>query len=301
MCIKLFTVCLIPGVLILWPISYLAATDNGTGPDEDSDYEFSWLEMDLRQGISFLYLFTQFVFTWLFSVYTIYLLWQTYEGYIEIRRKYLLKNRKVIANRSIMITGLPLHLQTDRALATFYESLGVGAVESAHVGRHVTSLQRLIEQRAHALRALETAYTSYYGNPSGRPDYDPEAIALENSRTLESEFTNSGEDFREDYFSDVSSRSSNDDKPRRRPTMRLGFLGQFGKEVDMIDHYREVFATLDKAVQRLRLSRVFASTSIGFVTFEEMNSAVSLSVLYLLANCDKYISKQLYRKYSLEY
>ncbi|KAF9352036.1 hypothetical protein BGX26_010078 [Mortierella sp. AD094] len=284
MSLKLFTVCLIPGILIILPVNYMSTTDDGrlpTDPEDDDEYGASLLYLAPQRGIALLYLFTQFTFTWLFSLYTTYLLWRTYEGYIEVRRSYLLKRRKATVNRSIMVIGLPLHLQTDRALATFYESLGVGTVESAHVGRHVTSLQRLIEQRAHALRALEAAYTKYYGNPSSRPDYDPEIIAIENDRNLEQNYqgvpTSSGEGPREDYFSDAASLNSSLGKSKKRPTIRLGFLGLFGEKVDKIDHYREVFATLDKAVQKLRLSRVFASTSIGFVTFEEMNAAQILA------------------------
>ncbi|KAF9173666.1 hypothetical protein BGX20_002502 [Mortierella sp. AD010] len=280
MCLKLFTVCLIPGILIISPVNYMSTNDDGrlpSAPEDDDDYEITLPDWAPQRGMDLLYLITQFTFTWLFSLYTIYLLWRTYEGYIEVRRSYLLKRRKATVNRSIMVIGLPMHLQTDRALATFYESLGVGTVESAHVGRHVASLQRLIEQRAHALRALETAYTSYYGNPSGRPDYDPEMILIENDRSLDQGAPVISEGPREEYFSDIASLTDSLGKSRKRPTIRLGFLGLFGKRVDKIDYYREVFATLDKVVQKLRLSRVFASTSIGFVTFEEMNAAQILA------------------------
>ncbi|KAF9197158.1 hypothetical protein BGZ49_002561 [Haplosporangium sp. Z 27] len=283
MSFKLFGTCLVPGILIILPINYLSTTEDGrlpTDTDDDSDYELSMQNLiPPQQGMTLLYLFTQFTFTWLFSLLTIYLLWETYEGYIKVRRSYLIKRRKATANRSIMVIGLPVHLQTDRALATFYESLGVGTVESAHVGRHVTSLQRLIEQRAHALRVLEATYTSYYGNPSSKPDYDPEAITIENDRSLDHNhqggFGIGGEDY--PPYSASSAGLVDKAKTRKRPTIRLGFMGLFGKEVDKINHYREVFATLDKAVQKLRLSRVFASTSIGFVTFEEMNSAQILA------------------------
>lgn len=175
-----------------------------------------------------------------------------------------------------MIVGLPIHLQSDRALATFYESLDVGTVESAHVCRHVSALKRLIEQRAHALRALESVYTYYYGNPSGSVDYEPEQIMAENHRT-EQEHGQSGEHIHL-ASSDGETRHNLirvNGRLKKRPTIRLGFMGIFGKKVDRIDYCREVFATLDKAVQKLRMSRIFATTSIGFVTFEEMHAAVS--------------------------
>ena len=182
-----------------------------------------------------------------------------------------------------MVIGLPLHLQSDRALATFYESLNVGTVESAHVCRHVTTLKRLIEQRAHALRDLEIAYTEYYGNPSGSIDYDPERIQAENDQ-MEHDFGQLEEEIDQTARGSTGADTEGEErwreirvngKIKRRPKMRLGFLGVFGKKVDKMDYYREVFATLDKAVQKMRLSRIFATTSIGFVTFEEMHAAVS--------------------------
>ena len=103
-------------------------------------------------------------------------------------------------------------------------------------------------------------------------------IAIDPDRSLDQGIPVSSEGPREEYFPDTASLTDSLGKSRKRPTIRLGFLGRFGKKVDKIDYYREVFATLDKAVQKLRLSRVFASTSIGFVTFEEMNAAVSPSL-----------------------
>lgn len=274
MAAKLFTACLIPGILIILPITSISTDDSSSNDPRTGDPSLPGKEP--RPGTSLLYLFTHFTFTWLFSLITLYAIWHTYEGYISIRRAYLLKRHKAITNRTIMVVGLPIHLQSDRALATFYESLDVGTVESAHVCRHVTALKRLIEQRAHALRALEMVYAEYYGNPSGSIDYDPEQIMTENDRT-EQENGQSGENIR---------RASSGGETRynlirvngrlkKRPSIRLGLMGIFGKKVDKIDYCREVFATLDKAVQKLRMSRIFATTSIGFVTFEEMHAAVS--------------------------
>ncbi|KAF9928899.1 hypothetical protein FBU30_002041 [Linnemannia zychae] len=283
MSLKLFAICLVPGLLIVWPINRYSTNDNRLPTDSDDepidDDDPSLPGSAPRPGTSLLYLFTQFTFAWVVSLLTLYSVWRTYEGYISVRRRYLLKRHRAIVNRTVMVVGLPVHLQSDRSLATFYESLGVGTVESAHVCRHVTTLQRLIEQRAHALRRLEVTYTRYYGNPSGRSDYDPNAIMAENENTLEESQVENTQDVNrgsivedDEGYSLVRSSSI-----KKRPTMRLGFLGLFGRKVDTIDHYREVFATLDKAVQKMRLSRVYATTSIGFVTFEEMHAAQILS------------------------
>ncbi|GJJ69614.1 calcium permeable stress-gated cation channel [Entomortierella parvispora] len=276
MALKLFSCCLIPGLLIIMPVNnYSAKVDPVNGGNSTTGAPNS--PDALKQSL--LYLFTQFTFTWVFSLVALYSIWQTYEGYITIRRKYMLSRAKSITNRTVMVIGLPTHLQTDRSLATFYESLGTGQVESAHVVRHVRALKRLVQQRAHALRQLELVYTRYYGNPSGVPGYDPEKIEAEFSRTAPPS--------RQATMNENSNESTSllgspahfgytiPGKPR--PTMRLGLWGIFGKKVDKIDQCSEIFATLDKAVQKMRLSRIFASTSVGFVTFEDMNSAQILA------------------------
>ena len=271
---KLFLICTIPGLLIIWPVNkFLNKKENGHDhPDDDDDEFLAAYNLPDFTATSLLYLLTQFVFTWVFSILTIYAIWRTFEGYITIRRKYMQQRANSITNRSVMVVGLPHSLQDDRALAIYYESLNVGRVESAHVCRHVSALRDLIEERARALEKLERAYTEYYGNPSGVEGYDPERIeaTFENDLTIEEHSRNTNE-----------STSLLRPQDKKRPTMRLGLWGLFGKSVDKIDHCREVFEVLDKAVQERRLSRIFATTTVGFVTFEEMSSAVG--ILYMLS------------------
>ncbi|KAF9360755.1 hypothetical protein BGX26_007881 [Mortierella sp. AD094] len=279
MSMKLFLCCLIPGLLVIMPVNNYSSRD-GHDPSipDDGDDNLPNPTPGVS-SVSLLYLFTQFTFTWVFSLLAIYTIWHTYEGYITLRRKYLLERSKSITNRSVMVVGLPSRIQSDRELATFYESLGAGPVESAHICRHVKVLKRMIEQRAHALRSLEEAYTKYYGNPSDFPGYDPDQIEADTDRYLSE--SHPDEDHTEDHTDETNESSallsSRGKKLPARPTMRLGFLGLFGKKVDKIDHCREVFATLDKAVIKMRKPRLFAATSIGFVTFEEMHSAQILA------------------------
>ncbi|KAG0055802.1 hypothetical protein BGZ83_007382 [Gryganskiella cystojenkinii] len=276
MAIKLFSCCLIPGLLIIMPINnHSAKIDPVNGGNSTTGTPST--PSAVKQSL--LYLFTQFTFTWVFTLLTLYSIWQTYEGYIAIRRKYMLKRAQSITNRTVMVVDLPAHLQTDRSLATFYEGLGCGSVESAHVVRHVRTLKRLIQQRAHALRQLEKVYTKYYGNPSGVEGYDPDKIESEFDRTSPlsrratmDENANEGTSLLGTNYNRGAAIPG-----KKRPTMRLGLWGIFGKKVDKIDHCSEVFATLDKAVQKMRLSRIFASTTVGFVTFEEMHSAQILA------------------------
>ncbi|KAF9273235.1 hypothetical protein BGZ68_001684, partial [Mortierella alpina] len=280
MAAKLFFCCLIPGLLVILPVNRYTNSDKldqspDHGDDDDDGYwnnSLGWGSRTDAHGTPLLYLFTQFTFTWVFTILTTYSIWHTYEGYIAIRRKYMLKHAKSITNRTVMVIGLPSHLQKDHELAKFYEALGVGSVENARVCRHVRTLKRLIEQRAHALRNLERAYVEYYGNPSAVPGYDPDKIEAESNHEPADPQTTAEE--HEGADEGTSLLRSQD---KKRPTTRLGFMGKFGKKVDKIDHCREIFATLDKAVQKMRKSRIFATSSIGFVTFEKMHSAQILA------------------------
>ncbi|KAF8930060.1 hypothetical protein BGZ47_000771 [Haplosporangium gracile] len=277
MAIKLFACCLIPGMLIIWPINYYSTKDGRDPSQPDDDDEDSPIFSRVTptegvQGTSMLYLFTQFTFTWVFSLLTLFTIWKSYEGYVSIRRKFMLQRAKTITNRTVMVVGLPNHLQNDPALATFYESLGAGNVESAYVVRHVRTLKRLIEQREHALKQLERVYTRYYGNPSKFRGYNPDKILADNEHALTETVEDDGAETTES-----SSLLRPAPSGKKRPTTRLGLWGLFGKKVDKIDHSREVFATLDKAVQKMRMSRIFATTAVGFVTFEEMHSAQILA------------------------
>ncbi|KAF9435708.1 hypothetical protein BGZ76_005699 [Entomortierella beljakovae] len=267
MSMRYFFYCLIPGVLVVMPVNYYSIKEgyDPSIPDGDEEEEES-----LIPRASLLYLFTQFTVTWAFSLLLIYTLWRTYESYITLRREFTLKNAGTIANRSVMVVGIPPHIQSDRSLATFYEAMGVGAVESAHICRHVRRLKGMVEQRAHALRELEEVFTKYYGNPSEFPGY--------NQIELEAEYERYFSETHDDDHSDTDSESSSLlSRDKNRPTIRLGFLGLFGKKVDKIDHCKEVFSTLDKAVLKLRNSKIFPTTTTGFVTFEEMHAAQVLA------------------------
>lgn len=61
---------------------------------------------------------------------------------------------------------------------------------------------------------------------------------------------------------------------RQRPLVRTGFLGLWGEKVDAIDYYTKEFDHWDKLAVAARESPQFDMTSVGFVTFENMGSAV---------------------------
>ncbi|OBZ88317.1 Calcium permeable stress-gated cation channel 1 [Choanephora cucurbitarum] len=63
----------------------------------------------------------------------------------------------------------------------------------------------------------------------------------------------------------------------KRPMVRLGLFGLFGKKVDAIEYYTKLFDDLDKSVIEARQSPNYEMTNVAFVTFEEMSSALIAS------------------------
>jgi hypothetical protein len=78
-----------------------------------------------------------------------------------------------------MVTALPPHLSSERALADYFEGIHLGevnpqgegrataglAVESVVVTRAIGSMRELLERRTQALETLENEWAKYVGNP----------------------------------------------------------------------------------------------------------------------------------------
>lgn len=81
-----------------------------------------------------------------------------------------------------MVTALPPHLRSERALAEYFEGIHLGAsggsegltIESVTVVRAVGGMKELLERRTRALKTLEVAWCRYLGNPV--PVEGPKAV-----------------------------------------------------------------------------------------------------------------------------
>jgi hypothetical protein len=253
---KLFAFCSFFGVTVLVPITMTSGNMTHGDPsavsiisvEDNSDYLIAYL-----------------VFTYVFCIATFWLMYRNYGAYIKLRRLYLLRNKSALHARSVMVTGIPRSLRTDRKLAEYFEDLGIGVVESAHVVRHVKTLQSSVGKRSVYLRKLEFYYSKYWGNPCEDPNYDPDSI-LDEAEMLE-------------QYQQTSQQKSNVPyvvKQKQRPTIRTGFLGLWGEKVDAIDYYTEKYTKEDDKVLELRGQKDFELSSVGFVTFETIIGAVSL-------------------------
>jgi len=290
MSVKLFSFCGFFGTVVLYPISKMGGDiANGTYPENpgngtDNNQTTSTLLFTHQEhffagtsaattgsninfvshSVSFLWVYL--FFTYLFVFATFYFTFLNYRDYVRIRREFLLRKAKTLSARTLLITGIPPYLRSDRKLADYFEKLGIGVVESVHTIRHVGRLLEFIKERTQHLRQLETAYTNYLGNPCEDPAYDPDEILNE-------------EESREVTLHETCSSTGLDGLPthqkqRQRPTIRQGIC--CGPKVDAIDYYTEKFDEIDELVVKARKVGKFLPTSVGFVTFEETISAVSI-------------------------
>ncbi|KAL0093242.1 hypothetical protein F4703DRAFT_1262061 [Phycomyces blakesleeanus] len=266
---KLFALCGFFGVIVLYPISKMGGDlidpinpdpenpDNSTQPD-------SLLGLDLS-GYSPAFLWVYLFFTYLFCFATFYFTFMNYRDYVYIRREYLLRIGKTIPAKTILVTGIPPNLRSDRKLAEYFETLGIGVVDSVHIIRHVSRLLEFIKERAQYLRRLETAYTDFWGNPCYDPTYDPDRLLREAERDQSLHAL--------DWTTTGTEGLPTHSKDRKRPLVRDGFMGLIGNEVDSIKFHTDKFNEIDEMVLKARKHGRFLPTSVGFVTYEDSISA----------------------------
>jgi calcium permeable stress-gated cation channel len=154
-----------------------------------------------------------------------------------------------------MVTQLPANLQSERAVAEYFEGMGL-SVESVSVCREVNALKKLLDRRTQALWELESAWVQYLGNPSRAAPVDSVTTDLINldGGVLEEQ------------------RGRLVVPNRKRPTLRPSW---FSRTVDALEYLEEEFKKADEEVKKKRQSGKFKATHVAFVTFEKMSSAVS--------------------------
>ncbi|GAA5802516.1 hypothetical protein HPULCUR_007982 [Helicostylum pulchrum] len=278
MSVKLFSFCGFFGTVVLYPISKMGGDiANGTDPDTPhndtatngtTQHELFFFGASTpsnnkvgntftSHSVSFLWVYL--FFTYLFVFATFYFTFINYRDYVRIRREFLLRKSKTLSARTLLITGIPAYLRSDRKLADYFEKLGIGVVESVHTIRHVGRLLEFIKERSQHLRQLELSYTNYLGNPCNLRGYDPDEILEEEGR--------------ERFLRHVDTQS---DLPlclkgKDRPKFKQGLI--YGPKIDAIDYYSKKFDEIDELVVKARKVGKFLPTSVGFVTYEETISA----------------------------
>ncbi|CAO3586312.1 unnamed protein product [Absidia cylindrospora] len=184
MAAKLFALCGFFGTVVLYPISRMGGDLlNSTDPNNNNTHGNTTLfyahiapppptPAPTSKSFLWIYLF----FTYFFCLATFYFTFFNYRDYVHIRQEFMLRNGKSIPSRTVLVSGIPPSLRSDRKLADYFEKLGIGVVDSVHIIRHVSRLLDFIKERAHSLRRLELAYTRLWGNPCHDPAYHPDSL-----------------------------------------------------------------------------------------------------------------------------
>lgn len=233
----------------LTSIFNLFAVPEGPSTDEPP----SWLEL-ISETNAFRTL--QLLSTYIFTLLTLRSLYKNYKRFIRTRQLYSLELVHSIPARTVMVTHLPQHLQGERALAVYFENMGLN-VESVSVCRQLNSLAHLLEKRTRALLELEKYWVKYVGNPSTVENYDPfSSVAGTSVVNTDPELQNYSQRFVIPH--------------QERPTLRTRW---FRSKIDALEHLEKEFNEFDAAVQKKRQTAKFRPTHVAFVTFETMSSA----------------------------
>ncbi|KAF8632659.1 hypothetical protein AX17_004792 [Amanita inopinata Kibby_2008] len=291
MAFSLFSVCSLFAVTILMPLNWKHnkdIEDEGTGDDDDwpsignfaslssfslppqrkqflnsttpprnnTDSPFpgkDWLDL-ISDPDS--YLSAHLLFTYLFTILSLYFIHKNYRRFIRSRQLFSLELVHSIPARTILVTDLPQHLLGERPLAEYFENMGL-AVESVNICRDVGSLKNLLDKRTASLLKLENAWVHYVGNPSTVEEYDPEdaSIAALDAQNGPNPMQHQGR-FVVPH--------------RKRATMRPRW---FKPKVDTLEYLEKQFKDANDLVKERRRSGRFKATQSAFVTFEKMSSA----------------------------
>jgi hypothetical protein len=239
-----------------WPTLLLPDKSPHKGPD--------WFDL-VSDANSYLSL--HLIFTYLFTLIALRMVFLNYKRFVKARQLFSLQLVHSIAARTVMVTGLPAHLRSERVLAEHFENMK-SSVESVSICREIGSLEHLIEARTRALLKLEDAWVQYVGNPSTVETYDPSDHAIIGDGDLPSTEAQVPNQFVVPHH--------------RRPTTRPGW---FSGRVDAIEFLEKRFLEADEAVKRHRRTGRFKPMDVGFVTFEKMSSAVR-DFLTFATKCD---------------
>ncbi|KAJ3388155.1 hypothetical protein HDU84_000235 [Entophlyctis sp. JEL0112] len=282
------------GLGVVMPTNYFSADPAHVVPNKTAPFdELAALKALTIENVPYNspYLRVHLLFTWLFSLFAYACLIAFYRTHVNLKHHYasnILKRTSLskIEYRSIVLFNLPPDLQEEVDLASYFEGLELGHVESVVVCRQWYKLREAVRLRMYYLQQIERLYAAcmrngWLKNASSLANHDVDedgvysadadtAPLLDRRRMSLSSITDAG-------IREIAARF-NSMRPAKRPVHHTGFLGVFGKRVDSADFYIEKYLEADALVQELRLvPEDSPCTSVAFVTFDSPQSAVLAS------------------------
>ena len=238
----------------------------------ESVYQTILLRREESDGIdtSTDYLWIYLVFVYVFSLAALYLIVVETKKVIRVRQKYL-GVQSSIADRTIRLSGIPVHLRSEAKIKETVENLQIGKVESVTLCRDWKELDDLVEQRMVVLKKLESALIDQKGLQPSQSRLALEPLQQRMPRHEDEEddeqtgFLENGEGEQDQIT--LASGS--------RPTARIwyGILGLQSRKVDAIDYYKERLRRLDERINSGR-EKEYTPTPLAFVTLDSIAACV---------------------------
>ncbi|KAK9470573.1 uncharacterized protein V1510DRAFT_382952 [Dipodascopsis tothii] len=228
------------------------------------------------------YLWCYVAFVYIFTFLTGFFLLRQTNHIVKVRQSYL-GSQNSITDRTIRLSGVPEELRLQGALKEHIESLGIGQVTSVTICKQWRELDKLMDRRHKMLTKVERAWTEYLGDDGSKRSAKtiPTVSSLPQSPSIH--LTSTGEDItaNDSAISSATPLLSTNVQPissmphghrGRRPVVRTGLFGLFGKHVDKIDYYTARLEIIDKKIKMAR-QREYKTTPVAFVTMDSVASA----------------------------
>lgn len=267
MCIKLLAICCFFSVCVISPIRFhfTGRYDDGDDGNDGSDISIK----DSAPEAAKYYLWMYVVFTYFFTVLTLYLLTSQTKQIVNTRQSYL-GRQNTSTDRTIRLSGIPVELRDSESLKKKIESLNIGKVSSVTICREWSPLNRLFRYREKVLRQLESGYMSCPPDLRDREHYTETYRLGRNENSNDRNMSDSDEVTHTEY-------SENDNLYsqvflRDRPRMRTGLFGLVGPEVDAIDHLEQLLKFIDQEIKDAR-KKHYSATPTAFVTMDSVANA----------------------------
>ncbi|KAI2606671.1 DUF221-domain-containing protein [Hypoxylon sp. NC1633] len=282
MSLRLFASMLFFAAVVLWPIhsTFDAGTTNDS-PENDSIHT-SLLYSDQRHRMTSLghvledtdpeksksYLRAYLVFTWFFSLLTMYFMNSETIKVIKIRQDYL-GTQSTITDRTFRLTGIPRDIRSEEKIKKFVENLEIGHVRSVTLCRKWAEIDALMAERRLVLRKLEEAWSVYLAQPPavGVTPGDHQHGVVDDSAQ---EDNTRDDEYQEDggLLAGDTIRGLIAERPRPKVRVRFGFLHIRSRKIDALDYYEEKLRRLDDKIRDAR-RKEYTPMDSAFVT---MNS-----------------------------
>lgn len=246
--------------------------------------------INLVPEMTYLYLWMYLIFTYFFTFIAIDMLIKQTKIVVSTRQKYLGK-QNTITDRTIRLSGIPVELRDSTALKTRIEQLKIGAVSSITICREWAPLNNLFHHRREILKQLELKYAECpkglhdsalvesYNLRRRRERNDDSTTSTTNVGQTDNPITDEVLNQQEQITSNEPNNDLNDpilyseiQLTDKRPTMKIGLWGLFGKEVDAIDYLEDKLKFIDDEIMKAR-GKHYSATPTAFVTMDSVANA----------------------------